>query len=490
MRRRWITTLLILAPATAAVGQPPVDSTQIKADTYFLAHDVLAGRGTGTRGGAVAAVYIASRCRALGLQPIGEDYLLPVPLEAATVLRGTQLTIAGSAGSRTFEAPDQFTPNVGTAETLRDFSGPLVFVGTERQVTSGDAAHVDMTGAIAVTLGPFRGAAADTLVARGTVGMINLIPDSEGYALYRRSRGPERVYHRDADVRSSFLPPLPSVLAGPQIAAVLASELHGPADRPPGPQALSLRGSVTLKLARRPVPADNVACVLPGSDPAGRDTAIVMTAHYDHLGVSTPDATGDSIYNGFSDNAAGVAMLLSIADVLSHSTPRLSHSLVLLFLTGEERGLLGSDYYVAHPAWPLSATRAVVNLDAGAPPAPPVSWRLAGVDSTGLGRLALRVATSRGWRATTSPPSANSDYFPFHREGVPAVFIIPGADPYEGLTADSSRALRARWDHYHQASDEWFPDFPFSGLVRYADYALLVVEAIDDATGTLGSGAT
>jgi hypothetical protein len=488
VRRLWTAILLSFAAATSAVGQSPIDSSGIRADTYFLAHDALRGRGTGTMGGAVAAVYIASRCQRLGLEPVGGDYLLPVPLEAATVLSATQLTIAGTAGRRTFGTPEDFTPNVGTAETLHDFSGRLVFVGGERDVTSGEIEGIDLEGAIAVTLGPFRGPAADTLVARRAVGMINLIPDADGYALYRRSRGPERMYHQDADVQSSFLPPIPSILAGPTIAAVLASALSGTGD-PPRPRELDLTATVSLRLARRPIDASNVACVLPGADSVRRDTAIAMTAHYDHLGVSTPDATGDSIYNGFSDNAAGVAMLLSIADAFTRSATPLSHSVLFLFFTGEERGLLGSDYYVAHPAWPLARTRAVVNLDAGAPPAPPVSWRLAGVDSTGLGGMAVRVATSQGWKATTSPPSANSDYFPFYREGVPAVFIIPGPGAYEGISADSSRSLRSRWDHYHQAGDEWFPDFPFSGLVRYAQYALLIVKGIDEAEGSLrGAG--
>jgi Zn-dependent M28 family amino/carboxypeptidase len=154
---------------------------------------------------------------------------------------------------------------------------------------------------------------------------------------------------------------------------------------------------------------------------------------------------------------------------------------LLLFFTGEEAGLLGSDYYVTRPLWPLYQVRAVINLDAGAPPAPPVTWRLAGVDSSGLGATALAIAAARGWTATTSPPRPNSDYFPFIREGVPAVFIIPGAGPYEGLTADSSDALRRRWDRYHEPDDEWAEDFPFGGLRRYAEFALSLVRAIDSS---------
>ncbi|MDH3369641.1 MAG: M28 family peptidase, partial [Gemmatimonadota bacterium] len=321
-----------------------------------------------------------------------------------------------------------------------------------------------------------------TLASRGSVGMIHLIPESETFELYVRSRGRTRLYHRDRAVRSSFLPSMPALLAGPSVTrALLAGAMVDDNARPLAqPLAWSLR--VEIESTRRPIEEANVACVLPGKG-TRRDTAIVLSAHYDHLGVGLPDARGDSTYNGFSDNAAGVAMVLGIAEALTREeTPPLGFSLLLLFFSGEERGLLGSDYYVAHPLWPLRQTAAVINLDAGAPPAPPVSWRVAGVDSadgTGLGALAARVAGGQGWQVVTSPARANSDYFPFHREGVPAMFIVPGSEAYEGMSVDSSVALRQRWDHYHQPADHWSPDFPFAGLARYAAFALMLVRALD-----------
>jgi hypothetical protein len=474
----WV--LLGAQLATASAQAIRIDPAVISAHTRYLADDLLRGRGTGTEGARLAALYLESQCRVLGLRPIGDSYLLPVPLEEARVLPTTSLTATSARGTVEFLYLEDFLPNVGSRQALKDFSGRAVFVGTESDVAHGLVGGLDLRGAVAVTVGPVRGPALDTLAGRGVVGMVHIVMDPATYQLYVRSRGPSRLYHRSDDVPSSFLPSLPSVLAGPRVGRALLDGLRLEQNGEPMPQALAWGVNAHIATEVHPVDEANVGCLLPGTDPAARDTAIAFTAHYDHLGVSTPDENGDSIYNGFSDDAAGAAMLLAIGTSLTRGeAPPLRHSVLLLFFTGEERGLLGSDAYVAHPAWPLPRTLAVINLDAGAPPGRPVSWRLAGADSTGLGAVGLEVATNMGWTVTTSPASANSDYFPFYRNGVPAVFIIPGPEPYEGMDADSTAALRKRWDHYHQAADEWSSDFPFGGLERYAEFALLVAEAAD-----------
>ena len=110
--------------------------------------------------------------------------------------------------------------------------------------------------------------------------------------------------------------------------------------------------------------------------------------------------------------------------------------------------------------------------DAGAPPAPPVSWRLAAGDSA-LAHVATAVAAGRGWSTTVSPATPNSDHWPFAARGVPAVFIVPGNE-WENTTPEARAALRQRWDRYHQAGDRWHPDFPFAGLGRYAEFAMML----------------
>ena len=196
---------------------------------------------------------------------------------------------------------------------------------------------------------------------------------------------------------------------------------------------------------------------------------LVLVAHYDHLGIGSPDTSGDSIYNGFSDNGIGVAMLFGIAEALLEDP--LGRSVIFLFPVAEELGLLGSGYYVSHPAFPLERTHGVIALDAGAPPAPPTSWELAGADSA-VDAAARAVGSRYGWTIRISHARPNSDYFPFVRRGIPGFLIIPGRAPYDGLTEAESRTLQERWDYYHQPGDEYRDGFPMSGVVRYAEFTL------------------
>ena len=463
--------ILLLLAVTACAPRPPgppvprgsvIDTLALRGHTSFLADDLLQGRATGSPGADLAALYIAAQCRALGLRPPGGAYHQDVPLDEIVLRSGeTRLTIGGQS----FGLFDDFLVTSGTEQTLRGFRGALVIIGTAEDVRRDADRLPALDGQVAVIAGVARADVAAILARRGAAGIIQVIGDAEGYGLYAASRGQRLTVLRDSAVISSFYPELPAVLVGPTVL---------PALRGPGAVA-----ELVIAFDRRPIGARNVACLLPGTHAQRRDTVVAFTAHYDHLGISLPDPSGDSVYNGFSDNAAGVAMLLAIAGALQKTPDRaLETGALFLFFTGEERGLLGSDYFVAHPTFPLDRIRAVINLDAGAPAAAPWTWRIAGGEGNPLGTLATDVAATRGWSVTLSPATANSDYFPFARVGVPAMFIIPGSAPYEGLSADSSQALRKRWDRYHQAGDAYYEAFPFTGLQRYAEFAFLIAEAL------------
>ncbi len=478
------------APAAARAQAPlPIDTLALRAHTRFLSDDLLEGRGAGTPGERLAALYLVSQLTELGIPGAAADggYLQPVPLKEAVIdTARTRLRLAvraadGTAGAdTTFGTPDAFIPNTGGAGAFHSFSGDVVYAGSP--ATAARALEgVDLRGRVVAVEGPLGGAALQLVPdwrARGAAGVLALIRQPDRWDLYVRSRGPSRFYV-DAPVDDPiWQPDLPVLLAGPVLsAALLDGAAAPPRDAPGGVAAvaravdLDRRVDATVSVHVQDRPSANVAAVIPGSDPALRDEYVAFTAHYDHLGVSTPDATGDSIYNGFSDDAAGDAMLLAIGEALRRDPPR--RSVLLLFFTGEERGLLGSTYAATRPVVPLDRIVGLVNLDAGAPPAPPVSWRVAGGSASTLGRVARDAAARAGWQATTSDPSPNSDYWPFLLRGVPAVFLIPG-DRWEGVDAATHDALFRKWDHYHQPADEWKPDFSFAGLARYADYALRI----------------
>ena len=307
--------------------------------------------------------------------------------------------------------------------------------------------------------------------------------DQETLDLYIRSRGDRRYFVAGQVDDPVWQPGLPTLIAGPRGVQALLRGANVPDSvlrGKPLSAAVSLGRTITatIRASISDVPAANVAGLLPGRDPARRDEVVVYTAHYDHLGISTPDARGDSIYNGFSDNAAGAGMLLAIAEAMSKDPP--ARSVLFLFPTGEERGLLGSTYYASQPAIPLSRTVAVINLDAGAPPAPPSEWRFAAGEASSLGQLATRIVNGHGWKAVLGGTSPNSDYWPFFQRGVPSIFIVPGAQ-WEGVDSATHAALEKRWEHYHEAADEWAPDFPFRGLQRYAELGLELGRAVADS---------
>lgn len=474
--RLLLVLVLIAVPAPMAAQ---VDTLTIRGHTRFLADDLLRGRGTGTEGERLAAAYIASQADRVGLRPVGDgtSFLHPLPLTRAVIHASSDLTVLAGGVETAFRHGEDFIVNTGGRDAFRDFRGRGVFFGQPIHAAELVARQGSMVGRIAVFLGPLGAGAVEIIPAlshAGAAGVVLLVPDATQYDLYVRSRGPAR-YFVDGDVSDPvWQPPLPVVIAGPRLSDALLEGVDMPATLIQGDAdaAVELGRTVVARIMveTESVPSANIAAILPGSDPVAAERLVVYTAHYDHLGISTPDESGDSIYNGFSDNAAGVAMLLGIAEALRRDPP--PHSTLFLFFSGEERGLLGSSWMAARPPFDPNRVMALINLDAGAPPAPPVAWRIAGGNSP-LGDIASRVAEAHGWRTVLSDAAPNSDHWAFLHRGVPSIFIIPG-DEWEGTSAAERDALRRRWDRYHLPGDRWHPDFPFAGLGRYADFALAV----------------
>jgi len=311
--------------------------------------------------------------------------------------------------------------------------------------------------------------------------------------------GPAAVLSGCAAARAAFETPAPSRVDTIAIEA-LARELSSDAMRGRGPwtpeneaAARRLAGELE-RLGARPVfggsllvpfvveshPLDtvyNVVGVLPNLDGSVSGELIGLTAHLDHLGVGPPDAAGDSIYNGFLDAALPVAMVIHVARRYA-ITPG-DRALVVMLFNLEEQRLLGSKALLARPdaASLVRRLRLLIGVDAGSPAGEAVEWQIMGGLPSHTGtRLADSLARARGWTTTSTAPRPISDVYLFSQRGVPILFPIPGKR-WKGYTEAQRDAAMARFDHYHQPSDEWRPDFPLVGTAAFADWLYDIVEA-------------
>jgi Zn-dependent M28 family amino/carboxypeptidase len=237
-------------------------------------------------------------------------------------------------------------------------------------------------------------------------------------------------------------------------------------------------------LRQEQVPAPNVVALLRGSDPVLRETYVVFSAHMDHIGIGTPDASGDSIYNGADDDASGTAALVEVAEAFAALPERPARSLIFLAVSGEEKGLLGSRHFVDHPPVPIGSIVANINLDMIGRNSPD-SIAAVGLDYTSLGPLAQEVARVRGeeLRLTVVPDPwpeerlfFRSDHFNFAAKEIPAIFFFAGlhedyhrpSDEVEKIDADkAARVARLVFYLGHRiATDPEPPRWTERGLAQ------------------------
>ena len=427
----------------------PIDTFAIRAHTSVLAHDSLAGRGTGTAGSSGAARYIAQQLASLGVLPLdgnarrSTDYLRAVPLLRADV-SAAELHIAGAPETRLRHGVEFVVGRVGR-DGLRPVRAPVARLGAD---------STDVARGSWLLLDASPGEAAARWVpewrSRGVVGLVVRLGSDAAVAGWVGALGHTRWHLAEGEPDPIWQADLPIVLVAPRVADLLTQS------------AAVLSFEPNARTER--VVDHNVAGRVIGADPARADEVVFMTAHYDHLGTVRGAGLDDSIFNGFSDNAAGVAMLLAVAAQTAAAPP--ARTTVFLFTTAEEVGLLGSIHF-ARTESVVAHAHAVVNVDAGAPPAPPTRWRLAAATRSRALDVAAPVVEAHGWTHRSDGGAPNSDHWPFVQRGVPAVFLIPDG-AYEGVDEAEAQRLRERWDRYHHPDDEWAADFPFAGLARYA----------------------
>lgn len=465
---------LVVGPAKAQT----IDTLALESHARFLADDLLEGRGPASRGERLAAIYLTTRLAALGLKPLPamEGYRLPVPLTAVDVdLERAVVRLTGPEGTRTLRPPDFYHPG-GSRPAFRDFEGPLLFAGSTPAAAAA-LEGADVVGKVVVLMPPWSGLAdvEEMLLERGASGTITLVLDSVFYGRLRVVRGPTR-YFLPAGVRDpANQGALPRIAGGPRMIRALGLEDAAASGATlESARLLDLGAAVHLPYSTEPRTGHNVVGYLPGADPDLAEEWVLYVAHYDHVGFGEPTA-GDSLWNGFVDNAVGCAMLLEIAGAMAADPP--ARSVAFVFVTAEEQGLLGSNWFAHRPPLPLERVHAAINLDGGAPPAPPVEWGLVGAGVSEVGRVARRVIEGHGWAVNDVAFGPQSDHWPFHLAGVPTIMLFPGS-ALEGLVEEEASALTERWLEPHTPEDEWHPDYPLAGIGRYAELALEIGRAL------------
>ena len=491
---------LVAGSASAQSARDPAAEARIHADVAFLADDALEGRDTGQRGYDIAAQYVQTRMQGMGLQPgANNSWRQPVTIARMGIAaEGATLNWTPAGG-----APVVWTSGVdavfgmgreaGHATTLAE----LVFVGFGAQ---DDYAGHDVTGKIVVFLsGAPAGTSEDAArvleaskariaEGHGAIGAItvNTAASAVRYtdALLRRfANRTETVWvGPDGPKRSAPGIRVTAFLNDAAAAALFAGAPKSYADiraeaasgRPAG-FALAGQASFDVHTRREDVQTSNVIGLIEGTDPVLKNEYVILTAHLDHIGIS---ATGDDrINNGALDNAGGVATMLEAARSLVAAPPR--RSVLVVALTAEEDGLVGSDYLARYPV--VQNVVADVNLDM-----PILTYDFTdvvafGAEHSTLGPLVAAAARTEGVTLSADPmPEQNiftrSDHYSFVQAGVPSVMLATG---YANGGEAAWGAFFA--NGYHQPADDLSGPLNWTAAARFARVNAAIARAIADA---------
>jgi Zn-dependent M28 family amino/carboxypeptidase len=515
--RSIVTAVCILAALLAGCArEPAIDAARITADVHVLASDDFAGRAPASDAEQKTVDYLVQQLQAAGLQPGGDlkpdgsrAWTQAVPLTRTAITGPVRVSVQAGRDQMQWTQGEQVAlraAQTGAAQVSLD-KVPVVFVGygvsaPERQWD--DFKGIDLAGKIALMLvndpdfetgeGDFGGKAMtyygrwtykyEEAARRGAAGALVIhetLPAAYGWATVKNSNTALMFDVQRPDPRTVHVPVEGWIQRDAAVElfrrAGLDFEASKAAARTRGFTPVVLPGtavSIDYSVQQEQVTSRNVLAVLPGS--RHPDEWVLYTAHWDHLGT-IPDAKGgDSIYNGAVDNAAGSAQLLEIARNFARAR-RTERSLAMLFVTAEERGLLGSEYYAANPLYPLARTVANINTDAPRPTGPALDFSTAGNAASTLQDLLIEVGGTFGRTFTPdSKPEAGSffrsDHFPLAKRGLPAISFKSGDNLKEGGTAagkawgDAYTAAR-----YHQPGDEIGADWRSDGIA--ADGLLL-----------------
>lgn len=499
MRLAPFLAFALTACATVTPQTPADRAEKWWGDVAALADDGMEGRLTGSPGYRRAAGHVVERLQAIGLEPAGSDgWFQPVAFEEQFIdAAASSAALAGGGREVPVRIPEDMIVGRGDGPRPARVDAPLVFVGYGLHMPEAghdDFAGVDLKGKIAVFVsgGPADVSGALKAHARrdrarllselGAAGMLSLttpkgieIPWARSVA----SASQSGMYYADPalrEVKSAFFSasfdPAGSekLFAGSGHSfAEIAALADDSKPQPRFAMKQRLRAGIVTRHGR--VESMNVVARLPGRDPKLRAEHVVFSAHLDHLGIGEP-VNGDRIFNGAMDNAAGVAGLLDIAARLKARKARPKRSLLFVFVTAEEKGLLGSRYFALRPTVPKGSIVADLNFDMYLPIFALKSVTALGAEESSLGDTARQVGEAMGLPLVPDAfPDRNafvrSDQYSFIREGVPSLAFKFG---FAKGTPEAETERIWRSTHYHAVSDDLTQTVFREDAVRLHDF--------------------
>ncbi|MCL6683611.1 M28 family metallopeptidase [Sphingomonas alba] len=500
-----LSALLLAGSASAQTFSPD----RIKSDVSFLADDLLEGRGTGTRGYDIAARFVAERYEALGLKPGGNKGWFQDINFVSAAPDPTHVSAVTLNGVR-FEHGGHAIMSPAANDSAIDQSAPAVFVGwglENKQYGLDDYRGLDVKGKIVVlmrgTPDGLPGDIAATLnekkselaVSKGAIGVVTIATQETLKAfpwakILANSAVPRMRYvHPDGQIEDVTGPLKLSGFIDPTAAEQLfkGSSLDGKVaamlgDKKARPKGFALTSPIRVerfgKINR--VRSANVLGLLEGVDPTLKNEVVMLTAHLDHLGI-IPGRTGDAIANGAMDNAAGIATMLEAARAFVDSGKRPKRSILFVALTGEEKGLLGSEYLSKYSEPAGKNLVADVNLDE-----PLMTYDFTdviafGAEHSTIGATVERAGAQLGVKLSPDPqPEQNifvrSDHYKFVQQGVPAVMLSTGM-------ANGGEAAWKVYEekHYHDPSDDLSQPIDWAAGAKFAKINYLIARDLADA---------
>jgi Zn-dependent M28 family amino/carboxypeptidase len=497
-------------PASAQKAMNAIDAEKIRASVKYLSDDKLQGRGTGQKGGDMAADWLAAQFKSYGLVPAGDGdtYFQNIRFFGVTTdPKQTQFSFVPKSGAPiALKFADDYVANDQTHSEKSEIDAPLVYVGYGIQAPEynwDDYKGVDVKGKVLLMLvneppsddpNFFKGRALtyygrwtykyEEAARRGAVGVV-LIHKTEmasyGWEVVRNSWGGESSLleeEKDPKLKSAGWIQLDVARKLAQSMGMdLEKMLQDANSRSFKPVELPVRVKETIVSHVRSFASRNVVGKVKGSDPQLAQQAILYSAHYDHLGIH-PDEPGDNIYNGASDNATGCGVLLELARAFASADQKPKRTILFAAVTAEEQGLLGSKYLGEHPPVPAQNISLDLNYDDIDPVGEPQQLVVSGAERTSVYPLVQKIA--KDFELAIQPdnhPEAGhyyrSDHFSMARVGVPAFSVNEGALFKGHDLAWGEEQQRDYVAHrYHQPTDEYRADMDFTGDAKMARFGL------------------